>query len=155
MGSRLEDYRQLKEMVDTGSLPIFEGVPAERGDFQPREGMMTFAEQLYHIASTERSIVGKIHRSLKKGGMPAELSPGGTVPDAVAALKETWAVTRGLLANMTDTDLDAVIDFPEDNWQIPARRLLHVLVEHQVHHRGQIIVYFRTLGLEPPKRWHD
>lgn len=155
MGKRLDDYLSLKEMTDNGSLPIFAGIPEMHAGYRPRDGMMNFAEQLHHVAALERSIVGKIHASLKKGKMPPELSAGASVSDEVTALKETWGITRDLLTAMQDDDLDVVIDFPEDNWKIPARRLLHVLVEHQVHHRGQIIVYFRTLGLDPPKRWQE
>jgi len=39
----------------------------------------------------------------------------------------------------------------EQDGQVPVGWLLWHVVEHEVHHRGQLITYLRILGLEPPQ----
>jgi hypothetical protein len=36
-----------------------------------------------------------------------------------------------------------------------AALLVGVMAEHQLQHRGRIIVYFRMMEMNPPRRWVD
>ena len=153
MGQRIDDIARLKEMTDKGSLIVFEGILPEQENYRPHEGMMTFREQLNHVAFVEGFIINKINTGINLGISAPELEPDGKLADALAAVKSTWQITTDLLQRLQDEHLDVVIELPEEKWKADVRYLLHVMVEHQVHHRGQLIVYFRTLGLAPPQRW--
>jgi uncharacterized damage-inducible protein DinB len=116
--------------------------------------MMTFAHQVHHVAGTERYIISRVGAALGRGEPLAELPPNDSLPDGLALLKATWGDTASLVARLDDDDLDRTITFPGESWSAQVRRFLQVVVEHQIHHRGQLIVYYRCLGLEPPKRWN-
>lgn len=153
MHQRLDDIARLKETTDKGSMIVFEGILPEQENYRPHDGMMTFCEQLNHIAFVERYVINKINAGLNLGLEAPELAADGRLADALAAVKSTWQLTAALLERLQDEHLDIIIELPEEKWKADVRYLLHVMVEHQIHHRGQLIVYFRTLGLAPPQRW--
>jgi uncharacterized damage-inducible protein DinB len=153
MRRRIDDIARLKETTDKGSMIVFEGILPEQENYRPHDGMMTFCEQLNHIAFVERYVINKINAGLNLGLEAPELTTDGRLADALTAVKSTWQLTAALLERLQDDHLDIVIELPEEKWKADVRYLLHVMVEHQIHHRGQLIVYFRTLGLAPPQRW--
>ena len=154
MGIRIYDLRALKEMTDAGSMTGIDGIPAAAGDYRPQDGMMTFGEQVQHVSSVERYIAARIVDGL---ALPLAIPDGDAAPTLDGRrghLRETVRLTQELLDHFPDGDLDRMVPLGGGR-ERSVRYLLQVMVEHQVHHRGQIVVYFRTLGKEPPRRWND
>jgi uncharacterized damage-inducible protein DinB len=72
---------------------------------------------------------------------------------------------RERLANSIAQVLDVFRKVGTEGWDTPVvmpgdhtmsiRKVALVLLEHDAHHRGQLIVMLRLLGIDPPKRWSD
>ncbi|MHA1951206.1 MAG: DinB family protein [Candidatus Thorarchaeota archaeon] len=60
---------------------------------------------------------------------------------------EVFERALSYLKQLSSDDLSEVIDF----FNRPATRgeILHEMLEHSIHHRGQLTVYFRLLGVKP------
>ncbi len=155
MNIRIDDFRALKEMSDRGSLMIFEAIPAAMADFRPVEGMMSVVEKLHHLSFVDRFIMDHIGAVLQPRYVLPEQPAAGDLTGVLETLRETFRLAAALLDRLTDDDLDRQVVLGQGERRETVLHLLQVMVEHQLHHRGQLIVYFRAMGLEPPRRWRE
>jgi uncharacterized damage-inducible protein DinB len=139
-----------------------EALPAERFDFKPRPELLTAHQLILHIAEAERGWI--LH--VVEGGSyeewvidhPDPAQGWQTVhhaPDHAALLAEleTWhAHTQRWFARPA-AELGRVIT--EQRAGRPDRRFtLHWILdhvqEHEIHHRAQLNLYLRLMGITPP-----
>ncbi len=117
-----------------------EVMPAEKYDFKPSPGEMSFAEWLNH--STERNYSDCA--ALKGEGAP-EAAKGvaalKTKPEVTKALKESFAYCAAALDGIDD---QKVLASPQLTYA-----LLHTVV-HNNEIYGNLAVYLRVSGIVPP-----
>jgi len=151
----VEHYIKLLESITAGTMKILEGIPEEHFDWRPWEGTFSFKEAIGHIISDELEFIRGVTKAL---GLPSLEVPSEPKENLKEELGRFWEIHRqmvSLVNSLKDQDLEKVAKFPTWNWEAPIYEAIGPILEHQVHHRGQLIVYFRILGLEPPKRWED
>lgn len=63
-----------------------------------------------------------------------------------------YSFIDNLKESLKPKDLDQIIDynFSWGNWSLTGQRSLETAFEEIVHHRAQIFIYMRMLGLKPP-----
>lgn len=143
-------------------LKAVEALPAGRFDFKPRPDLLTAHQLILHIAEAER---GWIHHVVEGGPYeewvvdhqdPAQ----GWVtvydaPDHAALLRvlEEWHRHTQDWFGRPASELGRVIT--EERAGRPERRFtLHWILdhvqEHEIHHRAQLNVYLRLMGITPP-----
>ena len=132
---------------------ILERVPDGRGDWQPHEKSMTLGKLAAHLAELPRFPLSMLQTddldlsSFRFGSYP-------TTADLLAAFDEGSAALRAALAA---ADYDALAA----NWTLrmgdqvllqgPRGALVRGLgINHLVHHRAQLGVYLRLLGIPIP-----
>ncbi|HEY2924772.1 MAG TPA: DinB family protein [Candidatus Eisenbacteria bacterium] len=143
-------------------LKAVEALPADRFDFKPRPEMFTAHQVILHIAECERGWIYHTveggpyeewvvpHRDPAQGWESAYDAP--THEALLAALEEWHRHTQHWL-DQPAAELGRVITHrPPDG---PERRftlhwILDLLQQHEIHHRAQLILYFRLMGLTPP-----
>ncbi len=143
-------------------LQAVAALPAERFDFKPRPEMLTAHQVILHIAEAER---GWMYHVVEGGPdeewvVPRPDPAQGWVtrhdapdhPRLLALLQEWHRPTQRWFGRPAD-ELDRVITFtpPEG----PVRRytlhwILDHVQEHEIHHRAQLNLYLRLMGIEPP-----
>jgi uncharacterized damage-inducible protein DinB len=139
----LERYRGV-------TLQTLEFVPEDKFDWRPAEKAMTVAEQFVHIARVEefyaRGFFGGVWQFELLSEMPAELTR--------ASLKERLDRGRGYLleqlGRLEANRMDEIIKVPNVPVDWPLRGWLWYLVEHEIHHKGQLSLYLRQFGVVPP-----
>jgi uncharacterized damage-inducible protein DinB len=112
----------------------------------PNFGFHTLREQVIHIFNCEgfwiHTLQGRRYVDRKPEECPA-------VTDARLLQQEVSAVTQVYLSNLTDQQLnsDTELHFPDSDVAVrtPALVLHHVLT-HAFHHKGQIVAMCRALG---------
>lgn len=140
-----------------------ERVPAEKFDWKPHDKSMplgwlaTFSAVLWSWGSD----------ALEKdefdfAALPPEArtrKPAASSAELLALFDQNVAATRAALAKTTEERLlskwtlragERVI-FSEPRWQV----LRHYVFNHAVHHRGQLTVYLRLLGIAVPAIYND
>lgn len=124
------------------TLGLLKAMPAEHYGFVPAEGMRSFEEQAVHMAGT-------INMQLTKIGHPGlpELK-GGSKEEILKAYVDMFKETISYLKQMKG----AVLSEETPMWygSSTKNRILNLMDNHLAHHRGQMIVYIRLKGLEPP-----
>ena len=149
MNSRVQEFIRYWDNVRSRTVKVAALVPADRIEWAPTEGAMTFGDLIRHLAVVERwmfveNVFGRPSRYASHG---RELADGR---DAVLAfLHRMHAETLIELARLTDADLDREATTPAGK-PLMVSKWLRGMVEHEAHHRGQIYLMLRLCGVATP-----
>jgi len=152
--SRLEADMAESEIVNvmdrafSATLEIARAVPDESLEFWPAPDTMTVREHLEHMAYCLEELSAPVASAV---GLAAPES-GSDAP----CERLSRSVTRVLeIFRAVDTKgWDSPVVMPGDH-TMSIRRVALTLIEHDAHHRGQLVVMLRLMGIDPPKRWSD
>lgn len=139
----------------TYTLEALQLVPDSSLTFRPTEGQMSVQEQIQHISG---NIYGLSRRFL-------DYDPKGfdekALSDKLAAETLDRETLTQLLTNAYDFGAAAVKNLPAERWEeeVPnffagpksRRVIVYLLQDHATHHRAQVLIYMRMLGLTPPR----
>ena len=130
----------------TYTLKMAELMPEEFYDFKPVPDVMSFKEQLLHIAQNIQWLSTSYLLSGKKP--PKKDSVHTTKAMIIQRLTDAYDI--GLLAHqsLSAEELNQTVSFFAG--PMTKRQILFLLHDHQTHHVGQIIVYLRLKGIKPP-----
>lgn len=123
-------------------------MPEEALHFQPAEEVMTFSQQLVHMSKNmtwlANSYLGKsppFAEDWKK-----EMTNKAELEKLV---NDAYQYAREAVGALTEKDLEQVQEFFAG--PMSKRQIMHLMQDHQTHHRGQLIVYLRLKNLQPPR----
>jgi uncharacterized damage-inducible protein DinB len=124
-------------------LELLQKIPAEHASFAPREGAMTFTQMVDHLSMTDDYLQTAL---LGQKFTPAAPSPD--LPAALEKLQNNTPKVMAFLESMTAEQLDAEINAFRQTWKV--YRLIEFGREHEAHHKGQLWLMARAVGIEPP-----
>ena len=137
------------ERIRSRTLRVVGCIPADRIEWRPAPGMFSFADLIRHLAATERHMFGENarRRPSRYPGHGPELADGyDAVLQYLARMhEETGRLVRGL----STADLRLTCETPGGT-QISVWKWLRSMIEHEVHHRGQIYLMLRLLDVTTP-----
>jgi uncharacterized damage-inducible protein DinB len=156
-----KDLARAFRTVRQNTIQTAEEIPEDKYDFRPAEGSRTVAETLSHLAvmtvwpikaHTDR----KSHLAFEDfqtamaelGKQQAELT---TKPKLLAALRKNGDDFAAFLEKLPDSVLEEKVSFPPEAQTDPKTRFEMLLStkEHEMHHRAQLMVVERMLGITP------
>lgn len=143
--SFLDYYRRIRQRT----LRVAECIPPEHIEWTYRPGKWTFGDLLRHVAGLERYMFAEnVHgRPSCYPGCGRELADG--LPEVLAYVNRLHAETLDLLGQLSNADLQARCHTPAGT-PITVWKWLRGMVEHEVHHRGQIYLYLAMLEIPTP-----
>jgi uncharacterized damage-inducible protein DinB len=139
-------------------LPVLEGeiatnrkiiaaVPPNKGDYRPDERSMSALELCWHIAAAETFFANAI----TSGTFPAP----GKMPETIKTSQDVLAWYDGEVRNnlpkfkaLTGEQCVKVLESPIG--ALPVIAFLNIMINHSVHHRGQLSAYLRPMGAKVP-----
>jgi len=124
-----------------------EAATDDKLDWQPKEGMFTLHELLCHMPEAEHFIV-----SLVLDGLIEERE-FDLSESSVSEIVQSFNANHDQLAEeVSKLTLDQLNEEIEAFGRKMRRVvLLWGMTEHEIHHRGQLMTYYRLAGIEPPK----
>jgi uncharacterized damage-inducible protein DinB len=131
---------------------MLERLPESKLDWKPHAKSKSLGELATHIAELPRFGL-RIHEDTWTAG--SEKSPPmKTVAGFLARFDENVRESREAIAAMSDTDLDkdfAVLRQGQVFFALKKRAVLRrILLNHSIHHRGQLSVYLRLNDVPLP-----
>jgi uncharacterized damage-inducible protein DinB len=142
-----------------GTRRILERVPEDRLDWTPHAKSMTLGQLAMHIASIPGNIAGISRNDSFDVKTMIPRPTATTTAEIVTRLEESLGQARALLGAMNDSDLRApwrMMQGEEVVFAITRGELLRtVMLNHWYHHRGQLTVYLRLLGVAVPAIYGD
>ena len=148
--------------VRNNTIKIAEEIPEDKYSFRPVEELRTVAQMLIHISNLA-AFQYAIHRDnqpfsferfdfMARMGplMAAEQQPGSKA-EIVQSLRDKGEEFASWVETLSDEFLAQVITMPPGG-SPPSRSRFDMIIsvkEHEMHHRAQLMVYERMLGMVP------
>jgi uncharacterized damage-inducible protein DinB len=133
---------------------VLERVPAEHFDWRPSPRSRSLGQLALHIATTPGGVAALAAQNpAEVPRFPEETGPS-SVTDLLAALERSLAEARSIVGTMDDAALNEVWRVTAGGREVMAvprvAFLRSVMLNHWYHHRGQLTVYLRELGVPIP-----
>jgi uncharacterized damage-inducible protein DinB len=143
------DFLRYFENVRARTVRVVDCIPPDQLEWRPLEGMFSLADLVRHVAATERfmfaeNVQGKASRYPGHG---PELAAGHEA--VMAYFRRLHAEAADIIGRLTPTDLRRPCATP-GGIELPTWKWLRSMIEHEVHHRGQIYLMLRLLGVHTP-----
>jgi len=148
--------------VRYGLVRLVEALPEQHFDFKPRPELMTARELVVHLAEGEHSWVHcEIDGATDEDWVvPLEDPAQGyrlvvDAPDraSLLALLERWHRPTQAWLDRPESELAREVVSEKRGRRYTVHWILDRVYEHEIHHRAQLGVYLRMLGIEPPSMW--
>jgi uncharacterized damage-inducible protein DinB len=148
-------YRTVRE----NTIKIAEEIPESKLDFSPAPGVRTVRQLLTHIALADS--FSSVHREKRTnfdgfnfpalvGQMQAEEAKPRTKAELIALLKQRGEETASWLESLSDDFLAEQFMQPRGEPKTKSRfEMIMSMKEHEMHHRGQLMLIERMLGITP------
>jgi uncharacterized damage-inducible protein DinB len=145
----IQPFLQYFANVRERTMRVARCVPADKIDWSYAPGKFTLGDLLRHIAVAERhlfaeNIQGHTSRYTTHG---KELADGRD--EVLALMEQLHAESMQIFSRLSDADLQekcrnvGAVEIARWKW-------LRSMVEHEIHHRGQIYLYLGMLGVGTP-----
>lgn len=147
--------------VRKNTIKIAEEIPEEQYHFRPAEGTRSVAELLSHIAHSVRfqqevTLTGRnnldgFNYMQFMSGLLAESKKPRAKAELIALLRAEGEKFAVQMEGLSEEFLGQVVTFPPGG-DPPARSRFDMLMsvkEHEMHHRGQLMLIERLLGQTP------
>jgi len=132
---------------------VLERVPDNQLGWRPHEKARTLGELALHVAGTPGAVATLAAQSEIQAPNFTDPVPK-SASELIPALEESIATAKRLLGSMDDAALSAKWRMMRDGREvlsIPRVAFLRsIMLNHWYHHRGQLSVYLRELGVPIP-----
>jgi uncharacterized damage-inducible protein DinB len=149
-------------VVRNNTLKIAEEIPEDKYSFRPAEGSRTVAQTLIHISNVHKFALS-IHRdnvlsTMEGFNFPAFIGPmiaseqqPMTKAQIIARLTAAGEEFESWVKTLPEDFLAQSVTMPPGG-NPPSRTRFDMLIsvkEHEMHHRGQLMLVERMLGITP------
>lgn len=147
--SDLQEFLRYYERIRERTLRVIARIPREHLEWTYRPGRFTLGDLVRHLGSIERFMFAENARlePSRYPGHGRDLAEGW---EAVMAYfdrchRESMEIFRAL----SSEDLERPCTTPGGT-QLPVWKWLRAMVEHEIHHRGQLYLYLAMLDVPTP-----
>jgi len=145
----VSDFLSYFASVRRRTRAVAECIPEERLEWAPAPGRFTSGDLVRHIAASERwmwaeNVVG---RPSRYPGHGAELASGKEA--VLRYLEKMHAEALALFGGLTPDDLRGSCR-TVGGVDLTVWRWLRLMVEHEIHHRGQLYEVLALAGVDTP-----
>jgi uncharacterized damage-inducible protein DinB len=132
-------------------IAMAEDFPEDKLDFKPTPAQRSFAQQLLHAAGANYFFTNLVMGQKP----PAEEDPKRdqykTKADIVAFVKKSFADGAAAIKAKGDKGMTDLLVDPDSHQQVRVYDLAYGFIEHCGEHYGQLVGYYRLVGLVPPE----
>lgn len=149
MTDELDDYIEHLERYRATTLQVFDLIEEDELEWRPSPSQYSLGQQLLHIAQAEDRFSHGLFEgdwSYDRVRFPEELPTSEQMKEFFESVR---SFTLQHLLELEPSELGEAVQIPE----APERSLrssLWFILEHELHHRGQVWAYLRAMGYTPP-----
>ncbi|HUO52644.1 MAG TPA: DinB family protein [Gemmatimonadaceae bacterium] len=146
---RADTFLPYFENIRARTIRVASLIPPDRVEWTHRAGAFTLGDLVRHIAATERWMFAENvrGRASRYPGHGRELADGFEA--VLAYLSRMHEESMLIFRDLTPEQLQRSITTPAGT-PITAWKWLRAMVEHEVHHRGQLYLMLSMLGIKAP-----
>jgi uncharacterized damage-inducible protein DinB len=145
IASFLDYYEKIRQRT----LRVIRCIPPAKIEWRYRAGKFTLGDLIRHIAATERYMYAETvqQKPARYPGCGKELADG--YENVLGFMEKLHEESLVLFGSLSDEDLQKKCLTPAGT-PITIWKWLRAMVEHEVHHRGQIYIYLGMLEIPTP-----
>jgi uncharacterized damage-inducible protein DinB len=142
-------FLQYFENVRGRTERVLACIPPAQLEWRPRPGAFSFGDLIRHLGAIERYMFAENvqGRPSRYPGHGSELADGWE--DVNAFLRRMHEESVAIFSSLTPDALVRACTTP-GGARLPVWKWLRAMVEHEVHHRGQIYIMLGMLGVSTP-----
>ncbi len=147
--TNIPSFLQYYENIRQRTLNVVRSIPPEKFDWSYGPGKFTCADLVRHIAAIERYMFAECvqFRPSCYPGHGKELADG--YENVLGFMDRLHRESIEIIGRISNEDLNKKCITPAGA-PIQVWKWLRAMVEHEIHHRGQLYVYLGILGLPSP-----
>jgi uncharacterized damage-inducible protein DinB len=147
--TRIEPFLEYFERVRERTRRVLVCIPPERLEWSHQPGAFTFGDLIRHLGAIERFMFAEnaLGRPSRYPGHGRELAEGHEA--VLAFLDRMHRESLEIFRSLTPEDLDRRCETP-GGARLHVWKWLRSMVEHEIHHRGQIYLMLGLLGIATP-----
>jgi uncharacterized damage-inducible protein DinB len=145
----LDVFLEYLDKVHKRTIRVVTHIPADNLDWSYREGRFTLGDLVRHMGAIERYMFGETIQGRPSiyAGCGKDLADG---LEAVMAFKERMdSETVEIIKALGEEGMLRKCSTP-DGASLTVWKWLRLMVEHEIHHRGQIYTYLAMLDVPTP-----
>ena len=145
----IDSFLTYVDSVRARTRRVVETIPADRVEWTHRDGAFTLGDLVRHIGATERYMFAETARGNTSAypGHGRDLADGH---DAILAyLDRTHAETLDIYRSLSPEALAGRCTTPAGT-SISTWKWLRAMIEHEIHHRGQLYLMLGMIGVRTP-----
>ncbi len=145
----VESFLEYFEKIRERTLRVVRCIPPEKLEWTYQPGKFTLGDLVRHLAAIERYMYAENaqFQPSRYAGHGRELADG--YENVLAFLNRAHEESVEIFRKLSREDLKKKYLTPEGT-PITLWKWLRAMVEHEVHHRGQIYLYLAMLGVPTP-----
>lgn len=147
--THIESFLPYLKSIHERTMRVARVIPPDKLDWTYAPGKFTLGDLLRHLATIERYLWAEIvqGKPSRYRGCGRELADG--YDNVLAFVERLHAESVEIFSRLTSDDLQKKSLTPEGS-PISTWKVLRLVVEHEIHHRGEIYVYLGMLGVKTP-----
>src|SRR5262249_15755893 len=128
---------------------VIESIPVDKGDYRPDPVSKSALELAWHIAASEKRFLEAI-AAAQFTFAPIPRPDSVRTPAEIARWHaEMFQTVLARLQKLSAEQLCKLVDF-RGMFQSPAVVFFQLMLNHSIHHRGQLTTYLRPMGAKVP-----
>jgi uncharacterized damage-inducible protein DinB len=145
----LQEFLSYVDKVHQRTQRVVRCIPPDKLSWTYRPGKFTLGDLVRHIATIERYMLAETvaGRPSRYSGCGPELADG--YEGVLTFCERLHAESVQIFSSLTPDDLQRKCTTP-DGAQLTVWKWLRAMVEHEIHHRGQIYLYLSLLEVPTP-----
>jgi uncharacterized damage-inducible protein DinB len=147
MYRKIEDFLTDWKYESEKTMDVFRALSEESMSQKVSEEGRTLGFLAWHLATTLTEMPGQAGMKIEG---PSHDLPGPVNPGEIAAAYEQASKSIAVVVPKTWTDEQLTEELPMYGQTWTKGTILHALIAHQIHHRGQMTVLMRQAGLRVP-----
>jgi|SRR5579872_301495 len=147
--TNLEVFLEYADKVHQRTMRVVRCIPPDKLNWTYAPGKFTLGDLVRHLGAIERYMFAENvqGRPSRYPGCGKELADG--YEQVVEFFGEMHRQSVEIFSRLTESDLESKCQTP-GGAPITVWKWLRSMIEHEIHHRGQIYLYLAMLGVETP-----
>jgi uncharacterized damage-inducible protein DinB len=149
MNEKVAEFVNYFERIRERTMHVAACIPPDRVEWTWREGKFTLGDLCRHLGSIERWMFAENaqRKPSRYPGHGRELAAGYNA--IFEYMNQMHAESMNIFRSLSDEDLERKCTTP-GGVDLRVSKWLRSMIEHEVHHRGQIYMYLSMLDVKTP-----
>ena len=147
--TNVQDFLRYYAKVKGRTTRLFPHIPADKIEWTYQEGKFTIGDLIRHLANIERYMYAETVQLKPSMYQGCDTSYANGYDDTIAYYHQMHEESAAVFSQLSEADLLRKCPTP-GGIEITTWKWLRAMVEHEIHHRGQLYTYLGMLGATVP-----